>query len=181
MMIVMVAVSLLLVLRGELRSSPGVVFRTTGRARGIDAVTVTPDPGDGHAAAVPSGCEALMFYRVETVRHWDDGVTPGITRLAFVAALPTVPAGRFRQRYEQHAAVARVQHPGICRYVQHFVVGGSEPVCAAVAELHFADETAMRERFYRDADSPAVVDADISDYLDRDRTWSLLARLVDPR
>jgi len=36
----------------------------------------------------------------------------------------------------------------------------------------------MRERFYRDDNSPAVVDADISGYLDRDRTWSLVASLM---
>ena len=123
-----------------------------------------------------SGTTLTRAYHVETVRQWDDGIRPGITRLAFVAALPGT--AEFRERYTAHAAIARVQHPAICRYVQHFVIGGSEPVCAAISELHFADEESMRERFYRDDDSAAVVAADIGDYLDRERTWSMLSRLV---
>ena len=115
---------------------------------------------------------------MHTIAHWDDGVAPGVTRFAFVAALPGLTAETFRASYEKHAPIARVQHPGICRYVQHFVVEGTEPVCTAIAELHFSDTQSMRDRFYRDENSAAIVDHDISGYLDRDRTWSLVATRV---
>lgn len=162
-------------------SSGRSVYQATRTIRDVDAVIVDrgtdarPEPG-----ASLHGAEVLAAYVVETVDHWDDGVDPGVVRFAFVARLPAVEPAEFRRRYEGHAAIARVQHPAICRYVQHFVVEGTETVCAAISELHFADHVAMRERFYRDADSPAVVDADISDYLDRERTWSVVARAVTP-
>jgi len=135
-------------------------------------VVVSPEE---HELLFARGSVIERGYYCHTVKHWDDGVRPGLTRFAFVAGLAGV--SDFRMRYEAHAAIARVQHPAICRYVQHFVKHGTEPVCAAISELHFADEHSMRERFYRDEHSAAVVDADISDYLDRDRTWSILTRL----
>ena len=101
------------------------------------------------------GSATQRAYDCETLTHWDDGIAPGVTRFAFVAALPGVTD--FRARYEGHAAIARVQHPAICRYVQHFVRRGTEPVCAAVSELHFADEDSMRERFYLDELMATVV------------------------
>jgi len=169
---------LVLTLRGEPPVGDGV-YAATRPIRGVEAVTVTRAVSGGPVPGAHVGAaEVVSSYVVETVHHWDDGIIPGVVRFAFVAPLPAIDVSEFRRRYEGHAAIARVQHPGICRYVQHFVVDGSEPVCAAIAELHFADETAMRERFYRDADSPAVVDADIDDYLDRARTWSVLARPV---
>jgi hypothetical protein len=163
----------------------GVLRGPAQRIRGTRVYAVLRSPIDADLVVVSESDDDLLFasgttlvngYHVETVRHWDDGVVPGITRLAFVAALPG--ATTFRQRYLAHAAIARAQHPAICRYIQHFVIRGSEPVCAAISELHFADEESMRTRFYRDDDSPSVVDADISDYLDRERTWSMLTRLV---
>ena len=125
-----------------------------------------------HEMLFARGSAVQRAYECETVFHWDDGIAPGMTRFAFVAALPGVD--NFRERYEGHAEIARVQHPAICRYVQHFVRRGTEPECAAISELHFANEQSMRDNFYRDDNSAAVVDADIRDYLDRERTWSML-------
>jgi hypothetical protein len=173
-----VVVALTTAPEGELGETD--VFVARGAHPDVGAVVVArrgdaPLPVAGTAYA---GATVVRAYAVETVVHWDDGLRPGVTRLAFVAALPALSRDQFRIRYEAHAPIARVQHPGICRYVQHFVGDGTEPVCAAIAELHFADERAMRERFYRDADSPRVVDADIADYLDRDRTWSVVTSCV---
>jgi hypothetical protein len=144
-------------------------------------VVHSPEPADLVVVGTPEhellfarGSAVQRAYNCDTVAHWDDGVAPGLTRFAFVASLPGVDD--FRERYEGHAAIARVQHPAICRYVQHFVKHGTEPVCAAISELHFADEESMRDRFYLDANSAAVVDADIRGYLDRERTWSALTR-----
>jgi hypothetical protein len=157
-----------------------------GPQQGVRGATVydvvhSPEPADlvvvgapDHELLFARGSAVQRAYNCDTVAHWDDGGAPGLTRFAFVAALPGVDD--FRKRYEAHATIARVQHPAICRYIQHFVVTGTEPVCAAVSELHFVDEESMRERFYRDEDSAAVVAADISDYLDRGRTWSILTR-----
>jgi hypothetical protein len=158
-------------------STSAEVYLATRPVNGIEAVSIVPAEGEAPAAGGTwHGARVLRVYAAETVRHWDDGVTPGVTRLAFVAALPGVDAVTFRRRYEGHAAIARVEHPGICRYVQHFVTRGSEPDCAAISELHFATDEDMRNRFYRRDDSPAVVDADIGDYLDRTRTFSVVGR-----
>jgi hypothetical protein len=153
------------------------LYRAIRAVNGIEAVSIVaaqelvPTVGD-----LWHGARVVRAYAVETVRHWDDGGPRGVTRLAFVAALPGVDAAVFRKRYEGHAAIARVEHPGICRYVQHFVTMGSEPDCAAISELHFASDDDMRNRFYRNEDSAAVVDADIGDYLDRARTFSVVGR-----
>jgi hypothetical protein len=159
----------------------------TGPQQGVRGATVynvvkSPQPADlvvvgdvQREMVFDRGTAVQRAYACETVVHWDDGVAPGISRFAFVAALP---GADFRTRYEGHAAIARVQHPAICRYVQHFVQHGTEPACAAVSELHFADEDSMRQRFYLNEDSAAIVDADIRDYLDRDRTWSILSRFA---
>jgi hypothetical protein len=162
------------VLRGPQQIVPGaVLYDVTRSPEPADMVVVSPEE---HELLFARGTTIARGYYCETVKHWDDGVTPGLTRFAFVAALPGVD--NFRKRYEAHAEIARVQHPAICRYVQHFVKHGTEPVCAAISELHFADEQSMRERFYLDDDSAGIVDADISDYLDRERTWSILSRLA---
>jgi hypothetical protein len=162
------------VLRGPQQIVPGAsVYEVVRSPEPADLVVVSPEE---HELLFARGTSLARAYYCETVKHWDDGVAPGLTRFAFVAALAGVDD--FRKRYESHAAIARVQHPAICRYVQHFVKRGTEPVCAAISELHFADEQSMRERFYRDENSATVVDADISDYLDRERTWSIVSRFV---
>jgi hypothetical protein len=165
-------VAVVAVLRGPLQGVRG--------ADVYEAIT-SPEPADlvvigvrERELVLARGTATTRAYDCDTFVHWDDGKAPGLTRFAFVAALPGVDD--FRTRYMGHAAIARVQHPAICRYVQHFVRRGTEPVCAAISELHFVDEQSMRDNFYRDADSPAVVDADIREYLDRERTWSILTK-----
>jgi hypothetical protein len=167
-------VALIGVLRGPQQIVPGAsVYDVVRSPQPADMVVVSPEE---HELLFARGTSIERAYYCETVKHWDDGVAPGLSRFAFVAALDGVED--FRKRYEAHAEIARVQHPAICRYVQHFVKHGTEPACAAISELHFADEQSMRERFYLDEHSAAVVDGDISDYLDRTRTWSIVSRLA---
>jgi hypothetical protein len=167
-------VALIAVVRGPKQGVPSAsVYDVVKSPQPADLVVVGPS----HRELVfARGTQLQRAYHCETVNHWRDDGPATLTRFAFVAALPGVTD--FRARYEAHAEIARVQHPAICRYVQHFVIHGTEPVCAAVSELHFADENSMRTRFYRDENSAAVVDADISDYLDRERTWSILSRFA---
>jgi hypothetical protein len=170
--------TLIAVARGPRQRIPGAVLYDVDRDltnAPVDADFVAVHTSE-HELLFASGTHVERAYHADTVKHWDDEKRPGITRLAFVARLNTVDPKTFRRRYEAHAAIARIQHPAIVRYVQHFVRRGTEPTCAAISELHFADDASMREGFYRDDDSPGIVAADISDYLDRERTWSLLTR-----
>ena len=170
--------ALIVVARGPRQRIRGAVLYDVERDKTngpIDADFVAIHPSE-HEMLLASGTRMERAYHVETVRHWDDKTQPGLTRLAFVARLDSVDPQTFRRRYQAHAEIARVQHPAIVRYVQHFVRRGTEPSCAAISELHFADEEEMRQRFYRDDDSADIVAADISDYLDRERTWSLITR-----
>jgi hypothetical protein len=161
-------------LRGPQQWLRGIAFYEVLRgAREADLLVVSETDNE---LLFAGGTTLVDAFRVETVRHWDDKVSSGVVRFAFVAARADVDATTFRHRYEAHAAIAHEQHPAICRYVQHFVRHGTDRDVAAISELHFDDETSMRENFYRDANSAAVVEADISDYLDRDRTWSLVTR-----
>jgi hypothetical protein len=170
--------TLIAVANGPTQRIPGAVLYDVDRTLGVPPIdaNVVAIHATEHEMLFATGTHIERAYHAETVRHWDDEIKPGITRLAFVARLPDVDAATFRKRYEAHAEIARVQHPAICRYVQHFVRRGTEPTCAAVTELHFADEDTMRRNFYRDENSAGIVAADIGDYLDRDRTWSLLTR-----
>jgi hypothetical protein len=170
--------ALIAVARGPRQRIPGAVLYDVepGATNApVDADFVAIHPSE-HEMLFASGTRIDRAYYVDTVRHWDDKTQPGLTRLAFVARLDSVDPRTFRQRYQAHAEIARVQHPAIVRYVQHFVRRGTEPTCAAISELHFADEEDMQRRFYRDDDSQDIVAADINDYLDRERTWSLLTR-----
>ncbi|MFL6239504.1 MAG: hypothetical protein ACJ735_08480 [Actinomycetes bacterium] len=164
--------ALIAVVRGPRQGVRGAsVYDVVKSPVPADLVVVGPSE---YEMVFARGSAVQRAYFCDTITHWDDEKLPGVTRFAFVAALPGTPD--FRQRYQAHAEIARVQHPAICRYVQHFVRHGTEPVCAAISELHFHDEESMRTRFYRDGNSAAVVDADIRDYLDRDRTWSIVSR-----
>jgi hypothetical protein len=169
-------VSVVAVLRGPEQWLRGITFYDVLRSP-VEADQVVVSDND-RELLFASGTQLVHAFHVETVRHWDDEIRPGITRLAFVTPLSGVDAATFRRRYQAHAAIAREQHPGICRYVQHFVRRGTDRSVAAIAELHFADDETMRRRFYRDEGSASMVEADITDYLDRERTWSMITRLV---
>ena len=87
----------------------------------------------------------------------------------------------FVQGYREHADVARVQHPGIRRYVQDIVTTHSgEPrwACSAISELHFAGEDDYREHFWRDESSRDIVAKDVERFSDPGSAKMVLAREV---
>jgi uncharacterized protein (TIGR02118 family) len=140
---------------------------------------------EGQAPPEVGGAPA---YRVEEVLHWDDPRPLGggeaeassdVVVFYFVRRRPDLSQAEFVRRYrEGHAPLARVHHPGIRRYVQNFVVGSSAgaPEWDAIAQLHFASEDELRQRFYRDAESPARIAADVAGFVDTQRGLVLVTR-----
>ena len=61
-----------------------------------------------------------------------------------------------------HAPLARKHHVGMCRYVQHVVVDGTDPTVDAIAELHFASPEDLRDRFYDSDAGRAAIAADVA-------------------
>jgi hypothetical protein len=151
------------------------------------------DPeGDGEAGAEQrlAALSQELFasahgWLVEEAVHWDhlepapwSEPTAGVQVIAFVRRRPGVSVAEFEERYREHADLARVHHPGIARYVQSFVrssATSAAPPLDAVAQLAFASREDFEKRFYRDESSREVVAADVERFLDRGRTWSVLA------
>ena len=114
----------------------------------------------------------LPLLRVREVVHWDDLGAPDAHTVAlvyFVRRRRGMGYADFERHYrERHAPLARVQHPGIARYVQNFLAepDDAEREVDAVSELWFANARDSRERFYRDADSQRVVAEDVALFLE---------------
>jgi len=156
------------------------------RAPRADAVVELWSEAD--ASEAPADLEGQHAYQVEQLLHWDDprpaagaegGPVSDVVVFYFVRRRPDLSAGEFARRYrEGHAPLARVHHPGIRRYVQNFVVGSSAgaPEWDAIAQLHFASEQELRERFYRDAGSRAVIADDVAGFVDMTRGLVLVTR-----
>ncbi len=156
----------------------------------------------------PAGCDGLSFqwfedvvppidaidegrvdaYRLDEVIHWDRmgerpmGTTsPGVKLIAFVRRQPELSTAEFRERYLQHAEIAREHHPGIARYVQNFVtepLSDDAPQVDGIAELHFVTEADLTTRFYRHEGSAAVVGADVQRFMTLRGSYSILATEV---
>jgi hypothetical protein len=128
-------------------------------------------------------------YLAETVVQWDhlDGEATagvGVKQCALVGRIPDLDRVEFRRRYDgQHGPLARIQHPGCWRYTQRFVVedltDGAAPV-DCFAELHFRTRADFRRRFYLNATAPDVVADDTAEFLDRSRTFTIMADEVGP-
>lgn len=124
----------------------------------------------------PRTLPASHAYRVDEVLHWDyergwpDGeASPGVVVFYFVRRREDLSQEEFATRYrEGHAPLAREHHPGIWRYVQNYVTARSPgaPEWHAISSLHFRSEQDFRERFYRDAESPAIIAQDIERFAD---------------
>lgn len=156
----------------------------TPRAQRLDGVLAAWWEGDGEERLA-----SAHAYRVDEVLHWDDapaaggapedGFTPGVVILYFVRRREDLDQAEFVSRYRDgHAPLARVHHPGIRRYVQNFVVESQEgaPGWNAISELHFASEADFRDRFYRDAGSPAIIAADVARFTDPKTGFALVTR-----
>lgn len=138
-------------------------------------------PNDLRTVAAEFGgiAERVGGYAVEELVQWEDapGAAAGYTMIAFSCRRPGLTREEFVQRYRAHAAVARVHHPGVRRYVQSFVtaaVPGSR-ACEAIAWLHFADAAAFSSRLYLDEESRRIVAEDVAGFLDRSSVWTMFS------
>ena len=66
-----------------------------------------------------------------------------------------------------HAPLALQHHVGLCRYVQHVVVDGTDPRVAAIAELHFASLDDLSQRFYDSDEGRRAIAADVASFAGR--------------
>jgi len=151
------------------------------RLVGLAALEVADVAAGAELLALAAAGGGLDAWATERVVHWDalGAVGAAVVMLCLVRRRPDLLAGEFRERYREHARVARVHHPGVARYAQSFVVRAltrHAPPADAFAELHFASERDLRERFYRDAASPDVVARDVARFLDPGRTLAVAAR-----
>jgi hypothetical protein len=145
------------------------------------APLVALDAVAGALGALCASCTALALDEFEAWDRTGPG-RPGagaVKLVSFTVRRPGLEPSQFARHYREHVDVARVHHPGVCRYVQNLVTGasgdGADGV-EAVSELWFAGEGDFRGRFYADDGSPAAVRADNEEYIDFSRTRSLLVK-----
>ncbi len=122
-------------------------------------------------------------YLAEVAVQWDhlEGEATadvGVKQIALVGRLDGLDRDGFRRRYDgQHGPLARIQHPGVWRYTQRFVVADltpDAPPVDAFAELHFRTVADFQRRFYLNATAPDVVADDTSEFLERRRTFTVM-------
>jgi hypothetical protein len=119
------------------------------------------------------GCWA---YEVVEHQRWDQAEPP-LSRWVFLTRNPGLDAAGFVDRYAQHAELARVHHPSICRYTQDVVqraITPGAPWFDGVSELGFWDRDAMIERHYDSPEGQAIITADIDGFLDRNGSVPVL-------
>jgi uncharacterized protein (TIGR02118 family) len=140
---------------------------------------------DPAIAALVAGADG---YLVEGVVQWErvEGSPAttglGVKQVALVGRLEGLDRAEFRRRYaEGHGPLARIQHPGVWRYTQRFVVDDltpDAPPIDAFAELHFRTVDDFQQRFYLNDEAPNVVADDTAEFLDRSRTFTIMATEV---
>jgi hypothetical protein len=122
-------------------------------------------------------------YLAEVAVQWDhlDGEATadvGVKQIALVGRLDGLDRDEFRRRYDgQHGPLARIQHPGVWRYTQRFVVEDltpDAPPVDAFAELHFRTVADFQRRFYLNATAPGVVADDTGEFLALKRTFTVM-------
>jgi hypothetical protein len=116
------------------------------------------------AAAIPAGLDEWVdldhTYRVTGKVIKDDGAivdgspSTGIKYLRGLIFHEDLPESAVRRSWARHAPLAVEVHEGASRYVQWWVdehLSRDAPKIGGIAELHFATESALAERFF---DSP---------------------------
>lgn len=140
------------------------LYVTEPGPRPATAVVCAPGPIAGERGAV------LATYDVDDYVMWDDPIAdPVHSMFAFFRPVMGLDDEAFVERYREHAAVARVHHPGIRRYVQDLITeqnGEERWMFAAISELHFAGPDEYRDRFWRDDASREIVAADVERFSD---------------
>jgi uncharacterized protein (TIGR02118 family) len=123
-------------------------------------------------------------YLAESIVQWDhlEGEATadvGVKQCALVGRLEGIDRTEFQARYDgQHGPLARIQHPGVWRYAQRFVVEDltpDAPPVDAFAELHFRTVADFQRRFYLNATAPDVVADDTAEFLSRAGTFTVMA------
>jgi uncharacterized protein (TIGR02118 family) len=161
-----------------------------------DAVFVPTDEGVGgrddeitavaawNGDTTPAELEALDVaeaYCVEPRMQWDIGDAT-VTRISFVRRASGLTRDEFAHHWsERHAPLARVHHPGICRYVQNVVVEAltpDAPEIDGIAELGFASLADLRERMYDSPEGQQIIREDVLRFIDlgRGAGWRMVAR-----
>ncbi len=137
------------------------------------------------AALAPAAARWLAL-RLRPRPAWDRtpeaGIRPAVKQVSLLHARDELAPGEFARHFREHVDVARVHHPGICRYTQHDVVeqaGNAELSVQGVSELWFEDEATLVARYFAGPDSVPVVRADNREYIDFAGTLSLLVRPED--
>jgi hypothetical protein len=161
----------------------GDVGGDVGRVGGGDARGAATDL-DPALAALVVGADAYLVDDIVQWEHVDHAgsLDVGIKQIAMVGRLDGLDRSEFRRRYARgHGPLARIQHPGIWRYTQRFVVEDLTPDAPPIdtfAELHFRTLDDFRTRFYLNAEAPSVVADDTAEFLQRGRTTTIMAHEV---
>jgi hypothetical protein len=122
-------------------------------------------------------------YLTEVVVQWahlegEATADVGVKQVALVGRLPHLDRAEFQHRYDgQHGPLARVQHAGVWRYTQRFVLEDLTPDAAPVdafAELHCRTLADFQGRYFTNASAPGVVADDTAEFLDRSRTFTTM-------
>jgi hypothetical protein len=119
--------------------------------------------------AMSTWLDLVHSYRVTRTVIKDDGAiasgrpSSGIKYLRGLTFHPDLPHSAIRRSWANHANLAVDVHVGASRYVQWWVdeqLTDDAPRIGGVAELHFADEKALEQRFF---DSPRGVKEIVQD------------------
>lgn len=148
---------------------------------GANEVYVTdPDPRPVTAVVLGSvnvAGRVLASYEVDERVVWDEPIDGDVYSM-FAFFRPPAGADDWIERYREHAAVARVHHPGIRRYVQNVVTAQSSEgrwTMSGISELHFAGRDSYGEQFWLSDESRMVVQRDFERFSDPSTAKTIVA------
>jgi hypothetical protein len=108
----------------------------------------------------------LVRERIQLDREqrWPCGErSPGVKVIYLVRRNEALSDAEARQRWREHAPLAKQHHAGMVKYVQNAVVQPlslSAPVVHGIAELHFPTRQDLEQRMYGSAEGRAAIAAD---------------------
>jgi uncharacterized protein (TIGR02118 family) len=159
----------------------------TGRDDAVSALVTLHLDGDADVArsldlAALLEAPAVEAYLVEERRQWNDFTPPVIARVSFVHRKPELTRAEFADHWSNvHTGLARVHHPGVCRYIQNVVIEpltSGAPDIDGIAELSFRSETDRQERMYDSPEGKQIIGTDVRRFIDIPRGWRILGREI---
>ncbi|GGC02889.1 hypothetical protein GCM10011494_21750 [Novosphingobium endophyticum] len=105
------------------------------------------------------------------------GVTPGLSQLSFIAALPGLAPAEYLRHWGEHIPLATAIHVGMDRYVQDRLSAG-EAGWFGMAHLHFPDDAALRDGLFRSAEDVAVITDDVAEFVGEYATMLAIEHVV---